>query len=121
MSGTLVEDSDRDDNYSFEFEGRFEDLFIESTGEYVEKTERIAMVYSPELLRDQKALLLALERDDNQLMEALTKRLMYYGVPKSFLNQIKSKGKSERLIPIFAEISGVVSDLNLCRGDWCRK
>ena len=121
LSGTLVEDSDRDDNYSFEFEGRLEDLFIESTGEYLEKNERIAMVYSPELLRDQKALLLALERDDNQLMEALTKRLLYYGVPKSFLDQIKSKGKSERLIPIYAEKSGFVSELNLSRGDWFRK
>jgi Cu(I)/Ag(I) efflux system membrane fusion protein len=121
LSGTLVEDNDRDDSYSFEFEGRLENLFIESSGEYVEINQRIAVVYSPELLRDQNALILALERGDNQLVEALTKRLLYYGTPQSFLDQIKFNGKSERLIPIYAKKSGFVSELNLSRGDWFRK
>ncbi len=121
LSGTLVENSDRDDTYSFEFEGRLEDLFIESAGQYVEKNQKIAMVYAPELLRDQKALLLAFERGDDQLVQALTRRLLYSGVPQSFLNKIKSKGKSERLIPIYAKKSGFVSELNLSRGDWFRK
>ncbi len=121
LSGTLVENSDRDHSYSFEFEGRLEELFIESVGEYVEKNQRIALVYSPELLRDQKALLLAVEREDTQLVEALTKRLLYYGTPQSFLDEIKSNGKSERFIPIYAKKSGFVIELNFNRGDWFRK
>jgi Cu(I)/Ag(I) efflux system membrane fusion protein len=105
------------------FEGFIERLEADFTGKYVNKGQRLASIYSPELLAAQQELLLA-ARGRQALAasglpgaeEAARARLGLLGIGDSQIDQILRTGKPLRTLDVVAPISGYVTTKNAIAG-----
>jgi len=100
--------------------GRIEKLFVSFTGEQVYKGQKIAMLYSPELITAQRELLEALKLKDlnPDLVEAARNKLRYWKIGEETIEQIEKKGTIQENFIVYADESGVVTDRRLAVGDY---
>lgn len=103
--------------------GRLEKVYVTYTGERVNKGQKVAEIYSPELIAAQQELLEALKYKDinGSLVEAARKKLYYWKIPQSLVTQVEQSGKIQETFTLFAETSGVVSNLRVSVGDYVRQ
>ena len=103
--------------------GRLEKVYVTYTGERVNKGQKVAEIYSPELIAAQQELVEALKYKDinGSLVEAARKKLYYWKIPQSLVNQVEQSGKIQETFTLFAETSGVVSNLRVSVGDYVRQ
>ena len=103
--------------------GRIEKLYVTFKGERVNKGQKVAEIYSPELVAAQQELLEALKYQNvnASLLEAARKKLYYWKIPKSTISAIEKSGKIQETFTLFAEISGVVSNRRVSVGDYVRQ
>lgn len=103
--------------------GRIEKLMINVTGEQVRKGQRIASIYSPELITAQKELIEALSLKDKYpaLVEAAREKLRNWKLSEEQINNIEKSGKVTTTFDIFANTSGVVVAKNVNEGDYISK
>lgn len=108
---------------SAHFSGRIEKLNIQYEGQFVKQGQRIASIYSPELVKAQKELLEALKMKDGNsgLYKASRKKLASWKVSESQLNQLEQDGSITETLSIFAEHTGVVTQLNIELGNYIKK
>ncbi len=97
-------------------QGWIEKLYIKSVGDPVEKGQPLYDIYSPELVNAQEELLLALARNNKQLISAAENRLMALQLPKSAVEKLKKTRKSQSNITFYAPQKGVVENLNIREG-----
>jgi Cu(I)/Ag(I) efflux system membrane fusion protein len=93
--------------------GFVEQLTVRAEGETVRRGQRIASVYSPELLTAQteyKAVL-AMPREvaPDSLRQAARQRLLLLGLPAGMIAQLERGGAPQRTYPVFAPTSGIVT------------
>ena len=103
--------------------GRIEDLKLSITGEYVQKGQVIAMVYSPELVTAQKELFEAYKIRETQpdLYRAAREKLMNWKLTEAQIDGILDKGKIEEQFPVSSDVSGVVTKKNVNLGDYVKQ
>lgn len=103
--------------------GRIEQLFVSFTGETVTKGQKLATIYSPDLISAQKELLEALKWADSQpqLLEAVRNKLRYWKLPESTIQTLEKSGKIQETITVFAERSGVVLKRRVAVGDYVKE
>jgi Cu(I)/Ag(I) efflux system membrane fusion protein len=91
-------------------EGRLENVYLKYSLQQVRKGQRIADVYSPELITAQRELLFLLENDpDNkQLIEAAKNKLLLLGLPAARINDLMQKGETSATFPLYSPYSGYV-------------
>lgn len=92
--------------------GFVEQLTVRAEGETVQRGQRIASVYSPELLAAQneyKALLGSRSAVSSDLRNAARNRLRLLGLPEAAVRRLESGGAPQRTYPVFAPTSGIVS------------
>ncbi|EDP94637.1 efflux RND transporter periplasmic adaptor subunit [Kordia algicida OT-1] len=92
--------------------GRIEKLYVNLTGEEVRKGQRIALIYSPELVTTQQELLTALRMKESQpeLYKAVRNKLKLWKLSESQIQQIETSKKVTNKFPIYASVSGVVTE-----------
>lgn len=100
--------------------GRIEKLFVSFTGENVRKGQKIATIYSPELITAQKELLEAqkIENISPGLLAATKNKLKYWKIDNQVIEDILSSGKIKETFNIYADYSGVVSERRIKVGDY---
>lgn len=100
--------------------GRIEKLFVSYTGESVRKGQKIATIYSPELITAQKELLEAqkIENISPGLLAATKNKLKYWKIDNQVIEAILSSGKIQETFNIYADYSGVVSQRRIKVGDY---
>ena len=95
--------------------GFVEQLTVRAVGETVGRGQRIANVYSPELLTAQNEYkaVLRMSRDvvPDGLRAAARQRLLLLGLPNAMVRRLEQGGAPQRTYPVFAPISGVVRDI----------
>jgi membrane fusion protein, copper/silver efflux system len=96
--------------------GWVERLDVRAVGDSVRRGQRLAGVYSPDLLATQQEMLIARESDDPKLIEAARRRLALFGLSPGQIAQIEKSGKAERLIDYYAPIDGYVMELGVRQG-----
>jgi Cu(I)/Ag(I) efflux system membrane fusion protein len=103
--------------------GRIEQLFVTFTGETVRRGQPLATIYSPELVTAQRELLEALKfRDVNeQLVEAARKKLQYWRIPDTVIDEVMESGQVRETITVAAEAGGVVTERKVAVGDYVRE
>ena len=103
--------------------GRIEKMYVTFTGERVNKGQKVAKIYSPELIAAQQELLEALKYKDinRSLVEAARKKLYYWKISQSLVTQVEQSGKIQETFTLFAETSGIVSNLRVSVGDYVRQ
>ncbi len=105
------------------FPGRIEELAVSFEGEYVEKGQVIATIYSPELISAQQELLEALEvkNTNPQMLEAARNKLRQWKLTDQQIQAIEEKGTVRETMKIRADVSGIVHKQMVREGDYIQK
>ncbi len=104
------------------FGGRIEKLYVSSTGELVGAGQRLATIYSPELVAAQQELLTAasLKESQPELYKAVRNKLKLWKLTENQINAIESSGKVQENFPVYATISGTVTEKMVEEGDYLK-
>lgn len=102
------------------FPGRIEKLFVNFEGQEVRKGEKLATVYSPELVTAQRELLEAKKMSgvSPQLYEAAKEKLRLWRISDKQVEQIESSGNVTTTLDVHADASGVVTKRQVALGDY---
>jgi Cu(I)/Ag(I) efflux system membrane fusion protein len=105
------------------FSGRIETLAIGFIGEEVFKGQLLATMYSPELYAAQQELITALSLKDTQpaLYKAVRTKLKLWKLSESQINKIEMSGKIQENFPVYATVSGTVSEKLAAEGAAIKK
>lgn len=112
LSGKIVENEESNTVQVSYFSGRIERLNVNFTGEEVRKGQLLATIYSPELFAAQQELITASSLKENQpaLYNAVRNKLKLWKLSENQINQIETSGKVRENFPVYATISGTVSE-----------
>jgi membrane fusion protein, copper/silver efflux system len=102
------------------FPGRIEKLFVNFEGQEVRKGERLATLYSPELVNAQRELLEAkkMVNISPQLYEASKEKLRLWKITDRQIEQIETSGQVTTTLDVYAETSGIVTKRQVSLGDY---
>ncbi len=105
------------------FGGRIEKLYVNSTGERVGAGQRLATIYSPELVAAQQELLTAssLKESQPELYKAVRNKLKLWKLSEKQINAIEAAGKVQENFPVFATVSGTVTMKMVEEGDYLKQ
>ena len=100
--------------------GRIEKLYVAFTGEQIRRGQKLADIYSPELVTAQQELLEAFKLKDLNpgLAEAARKKLRNWKVSNDFIDKIESSGKISETFTVYADVSGIVTQKRVSVGDY---
>ncbi len=101
-------------------DGRVEQLAINFTGEPVRRGQRVATIYSPELVTAQTELFSAEKIKDMQpaLFNAAKQKLKNWKLTDQQIDDIIASGKPQERFPILADVSGIVLEKKVLLGDY---
>lgn len=101
------------------FHGRIEKLYVNFTGELIQKGQLLAEVYSPELVTAQQELQIAYQNKetDPQLYQSARKKLENWKISASEIEKIETKKQTLTLVKINAHHGGYVLKRNVSQGD----
>ncbi len=121
--GHITYDESRTTQINPKFSGWLEKVYVDFTGQFVEKGAPLFDIYSPELLTAQEEYLEAyknISRNKNNrgkdLLDSALKRLLYWDVPMDQINEIEKTGQVKKNITIRSPFSGVVTLNNAMDG-----
>jgi membrane fusion protein, copper/silver efflux system len=102
------------------FPGRIEKLFINFEGQEVRKGERVATLYSPELVTAQRELLEAkkISSISPQLYEAAKEKLKLWKITDKQIEKIEQSNEVVSTLDVYADASGVVTKRQVSLGDY---
>jgi len=123
LSGKIAENEEANVVQASYFSGRIERLNISSVGEEVRKGQLLATIYSPELFSAQQELITASSIKESQpkLYKAVRNKLKLWKISDSQINQIETSGKVKQNFPIYATVSGTVSEKLVEQGDYVKQ
>ncbi len=112
LSGKIVENEEANVIQVSYFSGRIERLNVNFTGEEVRKGQLLATIYSPELFAAQQELITAASLKESQpaLYNAVRNKLKLWKLSENQINEIESSGKVRENFPVYATVSGTVSE-----------
>ncbi|MBL4877277.1 MAG: efflux RND transporter periplasmic adaptor subunit [Hyphomonas sp.] len=123
LSGKIMANEEANAVQASYFEGRIEKLNVNFTGEEVRKGQLLATIYAPTLVAAQQELLTAASMKASQpaLYKAVHNKLKLWKLSESQINQIESSGKVRENFPIYATVSGTVSQKMAEEGDYVKQ
>lgn len=106
-------------NVTAHFPGRVRDLYVDYTGDYVRKGQRLASIYSPELITAQRELLetARFKEQNPRLYESARRKLMLWEFPEETIDEIVESGQVMEELDFFSPVSGYVSEISISRED----
>lgn len=106
-------------NYS----GRIERLFVNFTGQQVQKGQRLATIYSPELVTAQSELIEASRfKDVNPVLyNAAREKLRLWKITDAQINDIVNKSEVVTELDVYADQSGIVIRRDIANGDFVNR
>lgn len=123
MPGKVVVDERKTASISAQFPGRIEQLYVDFTGQQVSKGEKLASIYSPQLVTAQKELLEAAKRKESNptLYLATRKKLELWELPESTINEIEQSGNIQTTVDIVSPLDGVITERKVAREDYVNR
>ena len=112
LSGKIAANEESNSLQISYFSGIIEKLNVNFTGEEIRKGQLLATIYAPELYTAQQELLTAVSLKESQpaLYKAVRKKLKFWKLSDNQINQIESSGKAKENFPVYATVSGIVSE-----------
>src|SRR5690554_5613043 len=112
--------------------GRIERLYVQAVGEKVKKGQRLARIYSPDLLAAQQTLVQAARNLESAQesgsemraraaqagLEAARTELRLLGMSRNQIEAVLKKRKAQEFVDIFATSAGTVRERVVSQGDW---
>ncbi len=123
LSGKIVKNEKENSLQVSYLSGRIERLNVSFTGEEVRKGQLLATIYSPELYAAQQELLTAASLKESQpaLYKAVRNKLKLWKLSDNQIDKIESSGEVKENIPIYATVSGTVSEKLVDQGDYIKQ
>ncbi len=123
LSGKIAKNEEANAVQVSYFAGRIERLNISFTGESVRKGQLLATIYSPELVKTQQELLTVSNLKETQpaLYKAVRNKLKLWKLSDIQINQIESSKKVKENFPVYATVSGTVSEKLVAQGDYIKQ
>jgi membrane fusion protein, copper/silver efflux system len=120
LSGKIQTDERENSAITAKFPGRIEKLYVTFTGEQVKAGQKLASVYSPELLTAQRELLEAAKSKATfpQLYTAAKEKLKLWKLTDAQIAGIEQSGTVREQFDILSDQSGVVTQRNIAVGDF---
>jgi Cu(I)/Ag(I) efflux system membrane fusion protein len=123
LSGKISENEEANSVQVSYFSGRIERLNVNFTGEDIRKGQLLASIYSPELYAAQQELITAasLKKSQPELYKAVRNKLNLWKLSENQINQIEETGKVKENFPVYATVSGTVSEKLVAQGDYVKQ
>ena len=123
LPGKVQADERRMSEITARFNGRIENLFINFTGQQVYKGQKLATIYSPELVTAQKELFEALKfRDTNpSFYQSAINKLKLWDLTDAQIEEIIDSGELKYQFDVLAPTSGTVTTRNVTVGDYVKE
>ncbi len=123
LQGKIQSDERNVARLTARFGGRIEKLFINFTGQKVVKGQKLATIYSPELIAAQKELLEAAKykTSNPSLFNAAVTKLKLWDLTERQIEDVLSAGTPRDNMDILAPISGTVTQRNIAMGDYVKE
>ena len=123
LSGKIAENEKANAVQVSYFSGRIERLNVSFTGEKVSKGQLLATIYSPELYAAQQELITASSLKESQpaLYKAVRNKLKLWKLSEKQINQIETSGKVKENFPVYATVSGTVTEKLVEQGDYIKQ
>ena len=123
LSGKIAENEEANAVQVSYFAGRIEQLNVSFTGEAIRKGQLLATIYSPELYAAQQELITAASLKSSQpaLYNAVRNKLKLWKLSESQINQIEETGKVKENFPVYATVSGTVTEKLVEQGDYIKQ
>ena len=120
LTGKIQADERENAAITAKFPGRIEKLYVTFTGEQVRVGQKLATVYSPELLNAQRELLEAAKSKATfpQLYAAAKEKLKLWKLTDTQIAGIEQSGTVKEQFDILSDQSGVVTQRNIAVGDF---
>lgn len=105
------------------FGGRIEKLYISFTGENVSKGDKLATIYSPELVTAQRELLEAMGYRETRpaLYQAARGKLRLWDLTEEQINAIEENSEPQMYFDVLSPISGTVTKRHVALGDYIKE
>lgn len=123
LMGKVKPDERRIARVTARFGGRIEDLFINYTGQQVEKGQKLAAIYSPDLITAQGELIEAMKfRETNpSFYQATRNKLKQWELTDEQISRIEASENPILTFEILAPIRGTVMKRNVSVGDYVKE
>lgn len=123
LQGKVQADERRIAELTARFGGRIEKLFVSFTGEQVTRGQKLATIYSPELVTAQRELLEAIAYKDTRpsIYNAARAKLRLWDLTEEQINGIENNGEPKTYFDILSPISGTVTKRNIALGNYVRE
>ena len=105
------------------FSGRIEKLFVNFTGQNVKRGQKLATIYSPELVAAQKELMeaIAFKNSNPSFYTAARSKLKLWDLSDRQIDNIEKNGKPKLYFDILSPISGTVTMRHVALGDYVKE
>ena len=114
--GQVAVDEHRIEAIQVRESGWVERLDVRAVGDPVRRGQRLAAVYSPDLLATQQEFLIARTSKDPGLLEAARRRLGLFGLSDAQMTRLDRTSQVERRIDYYAPFDGYVMELGARQG-----
>ena len=123
LSGTVEPDERRSEKLTARFSGRIEKLYINFTGQKVFKRQKIAEIYSPELITAQRELQDAAQYKDSQpaLYQAARHKLELWDLTLPQIDELETMTGTASRFPILSPVSGFVQKRSVAEGNYVKQ
>ena len=123
LSGKIRTNEEENAIQASYFDGRIERLNVNYEGQEVRKGQLLATIYAPNLVAAQQELITAASLKASQplLYKAVRNKLKLWKLSESQINSIEESGKVRENFPIYATVSGTVSEKMVSEGDYVKQ
>jgi len=123
LTGKIQPNEQRVKRLTANYAGRIDQLFVNFTGQEVGRGEKLATLYSPELVNAQKELMETAKIKDRQpaLYQAAKDKLRLWKISDDQIAAIESSGQVQTQFDVFSDVAGVVIARNVALGDFVNR
>lgn len=117
LPGKVVENQNNVSSVTAHFPGRIRDLYVDYEGTFVQEGQKLASVYSPELIAAQQELLetMKYKEQNPRLYQAARQKLRLWEFPLSTIDEIEESGEIMTELDFYSPVSGYVSEVAISR------
>lgn len=120
LQGKIEVDERNVSSITTRFGGRIERLYVNFTGQYVRKGQKLASIYSPKLVTAQKELIEAvkLKQTNPSFYRASRNKLRLWDLTDEQINNIEKRGKPEKFFDYLSPLTGTVTKRFVTLGEY---
>lgn len=120
LSGKIATNEEASSVQASYFDGRIERLNVNYEGQKVNRGQLLAMIYAPNLVAAQQELITAANLKESQpaLYKAVRNKLKNWKLTDKQIDAIEASGKVRDNFPVYATVSGTVSEVLAREGDY---